>query len=220
MLKEFYNWFHKTISRPQERGEYSSGYWPGRIREEVLGICKSKQGRLLEVGCGEGLFLADLTRSASQLEIYGIDSWQDILNRAGQRIRSAGVSNVKAVVARASHLPFASYSFDTLVCINVLFNLSSKDKVSETIEEMARVCKVNGEVIVDIRNKWNPLDLIRFKLIRYYDSTCKVPLKAYSVKEITNILEKVGLKIVEIIPLRFPLVIIPSIFIIRARKTR
>ena len=82
MIKRLYKWFHSVTSRPEEAGEYSAGYWPDKVRRSALDLCAHKRGRILDVGCGEGLFLSKLALSNSGAEIWGIDKWDGILKRA------------------------------------------------------------------------------------------------------------------------------------------
>ena len=218
ILGKLYNRFRQVIVKPEENGEPSSGYWPFKIRKQTVEMCKERKGELLEMGCGEGLFLERIAKLAPQLDILGIDSSNEILNKARRRIEGANLSNVKVRLGEAQNLPLDNDSFDTVVCLNMLYNLPSKEEVLETIKEMARVCKPEGRIIFDIRNKLNPETFLRFKLVKYYDPQCPWPLKAYRVKEISDALKKIGLEVTRKAPIGFPLSFIAPVVLIEARK--
>ena len=65
MIPKVYYWLHKKFSKPDERGEYSAGVWQDAVREKVFELCTFSSGKLLEVGCGEGLFLLKFSQTAN-----------------------------------------------------------------------------------------------------------------------------------------------------------
>ncbi len=195
MLERIYYRLHKMASRPEEKGEYSSGYWQDIIRQRAIEMCKKHEGRLLEVGCGEGLFLARMITADPDLEVWGVDEWDEILTKARMRIGQIK-PGVELLKADASDLPFKDAFFDTVVCINVFFNMESIEKVSHALKDMARVCKAGGRIIFDFRNSLNPLLAVKYGLARYYDPTVKdLPLNTYNPEDIKAILGGVNLDI-------------------------
>jgi ubiquinone/menaquinone biosynthesis C-methylase UbiE len=184
-----YRWFLRLTSAPGEKGEYSGGYLQGRIRKEALGLCSHAKGRLLEVGCGEGLFLAQITGQNRDLEAWGVDNDDARLKAAAVRLRNVNLSRLDA-----AKLSFEDGYFDTVICVNVLFNMRSIDEVRIALKEMKRVCKKGGSVIFDFRNSLNPLMPMKYLLAGYYDDTLKgLPLKTYSPKEIGSVLKELGM---------------------------
>jgi len=195
-IEKLYYRFHQALSRPEERGEYSSGYWQDLIRQGARDMCGAQEGRLLEVGCGEGLLLAQLIKAFPGLEVWGVDGWQEILSRARKRLDGirSGVSLQKA---DAADLPFEDGFFDAVVCVNVFFNMESIRKVSSTLNEIARVCKRGGRIVFDIRNSQNPVLNMKYKLARYYDATVKdLPLNTYNPADIRALLDNAGFEVV------------------------
>lgn len=193
MLTNIYRWILKLTSRPGEKGEYSGGYLQDRIRKEALGLCRCVKGRVLEVGCGEGLLLEQLAKENSELKIWGVDNDEERLKAASERPGNFSLSNQDA-----RRLSFEDGYFDAVICVNVLFNMRSEDDVRQALSEMKRVCKRNGSVIFDFRNSLNPLLPIKYRLARYYDDTLKgLPLKAYSPKEIESVLRELGMAAVK-----------------------
>jgi len=189
MLTEIYKWILKCTSQPGEKGEYSGGYLQDRVRKAALALCSQTEDRLLEIGCGEGLFLAQIVAQNRELQVWGIDNNEARLKSAALRLPNANLSHQDA-----RGLSFAEGYFDTIVCINVLFNLESIDQLKQTLKEMKRVCRKDGRLIFDFRNSLNPLLSIKYRLAKYYDNTLKgLPLKTYTFKEIEFVLKALGL---------------------------
>lgn len=219
MLKYLYTWLHEQMSQPGEKKEYSAGYWQNLVRAAALKRCHSGQGRLLELGCGEGLFLLPLAQRHKDLELYGVDIWQDIIEKARKRLRECNVTNVSLFRADAAGLPFADNFFDSVICINMLFNLPSEAAVTACFKEAARVCRKGGRVIFDIRNSLNPLLYLKYKFARYYDDTVKnLPLKTYRENRIRHILEAHSLEVADRVYVAFPHNAFSPVIVIEAKK--
>ena len=219
MIKKIYYWLHKRISRPEERGEYSSGHWQQVVRAEAFELCTRDEGNVLEVGCGEGLFLAKLAKEKRDLDIHGVDIWKDILDKAKNRFEENNITNVKLHHCDASSLVFENNFFDVVVCINVFFNLPSKEMFHRSLQETSRVCKSGGKIILDIRNSMNPFLWVKYRLAKYYDETVKdLPLKMYRLKNVTSLLEQHNCEIVNKVYVGFPRGAFAPVIIIEARK--
>ncbi|NOZ70096.1 MAG: class I SAM-dependent methyltransferase [Deferribacteres bacterium] len=195
MLEKIYYRLHRMASGPGEQGEYSSGYWQRRIREHAVEMCRHHRGRLLDVGCGEGLFLGRMVTARPDMEAWGVDEWEVILSRAEKRTARMR-TGVRLLRADATALPFGDASFDVVVCINVFFNMESIGKVRSALKEMARVCRKGGRLIFDFRNSLNPLLAVKYRLAAYYDPTVRsLPLNTYDPGNIKEILGEMNLDI-------------------------
>ena len=191
MITRIYRWFLRLTSAPGEKDEYSRGYLQNRVRKEAITLCHHAKGRLLEIGCGEGLFLAQVAGQNSKLEMWGVDTDYVRLKAAALRLRNVNLSRQDAV-----KLSFEDGYFDTVICINVLLNMRSLEDVRRVIKEMSRVCKREGSVILDFRNALNPFMRIKYRLAGYYDDTLKkLPLKIYSLEEIEAVLKDAGMEV-------------------------
>lgn len=219
MIEKIYYWFHNLISKPEERGEYSSGYWQSMVRKEALILCRGTKGRVLEIGCGEGLFLNQLARQHPELEIWGIDNSATRLNQAEKRLKENNLQNVHLSIQKAPDLSFKDEYFDVVVCVNVFFNMTSIDLVKQTLSQTKRICRKSGRIIFDFRNSLNPLLKIKYQLARHYDATVKnLPLNTYRLEEIEAILQNLNLKIINNRFIGFPLKRFAPIVVIEAEK--
>jgi ubiquinone/menaquinone biosynthesis C-methylase UbiE len=97
--------------------------------------------RVLDVGCGTGLFFSHVASCASM--VVGIDVSRKLLFRANHAAKKA--SNVYVLQADADHLPFSEGSFEAVFAFTVLQNMP---KPVETLAELKRVATVGGSVVV------------------------------------------------------------------------
>ncbi|KPK97026.1 MAG: hypothetical protein AMJ95_11255 [Omnitrophica WOR_2 bacterium SM23_72] len=197
-----YHWFLHKTSKPDEKGEVSAGYWQDKIRETVFGLCQACKGNLLEVGCGEGLFLQKFTaQGGATTGFVGLDLSSKQLQRA--KIRTAG--SVCLLQADAIALPFKENSFETIVCINVFINMPREDLVDVAWKELQRVCKEEGRVLFEIRNKLNPLIRAKYKLAKYYDATIDSSrLRLFSPSAFEAKIKKMGFEVTRRLRIGFP----------------
>ena len=105
------------------------------------------QGELvLDVGCGRAIDGARLWQKGAK--VVGLEPSRVMLVRAGEYL---GQSNAQVALAQGigEHLPFKPHSFDKVMCKGALDHFLSPGK---TMEEIARVLKPDGEMIVSIAN--------------------------------------------------------------------
>lgn len=216
MIEKIYYWLHRKFSKQNEANAYSAGYWQDKVRSVGVELCLDKKGRLLEVGCGEGIFLARLLLCNPNVAIWGIDNTLLRLNMARKRLDKKVTG---LVCCSAADLSFVSDSFDVVVCINVLFNMPSVDAIKKSLKEICRVCKIGGHVIFDIRNALNPLINLKYKLAPFYDATARdLPLTAYRLHEIEPVLKEMNFQIIKKLSLSFPKGKFTPIILLEARK--
>ncbi len=218
IVYSIYKRLRRLWSREGEKGEYSSGYLPSKIRDEFIEIAKKKNGRLLEIGCREGIFLAGLWQKARHLKIFGVDiEKEEGLLKAKQRLNALDTDEIFLIAANGRKLCFKDSVFDCVVCPNTLFNVSF-EHAKEIIKEALRVVKKDQEVIVDIRNKKDYFTSIIFSLAKYYDSQIAVPLRQDSLEDIVKIFKENNALVTEIIPIRAYFNISKPTLIIKAKK--
>ncbi len=219
MFTKIYYWFHSLTSDSKERGEYSSGHWQAMIRRQALNSSKGIEGNVLEVGCGEGLFLVRLAREKPKLNIYGIDNNISRLSEAESKIKKNEINNVNLSCQQAEKMSFSDEYFDAVFCINVFFNMNSLEDVKKALREVSRVLKPSGKFIFDFRNKRNLLLKIKYSLAKFYDPTVKnLALKTYTIEEINEALMQAKFKSNKLIPLGFPKNNLAPIFVVSAQK--
>ncbi len=196
MFYKIYSFFLRLTSKPCEKGQYSAGYWQDKVRSQVIGLLRSSKGRVLEIGCGEGFFLARLAKEGPGLKLWGIDFNAERLKEAEKKF-SRLESKVSLSLGDANRLSFKENSFDAVVCINVLFNVPSVALLENILKEARRVVKNSGRIIFDFRNARHPLLKIKYRLAPHYDRSLKdLPLNCYTERRIEGMLRNLGLKII------------------------
>ncbi|MFH2137100.1 MAG: class I SAM-dependent methyltransferase [Candidatus Omnitrophota bacterium] len=221
MIKRLYTWFHKAVAKDEEKDQPSGGVWPHVVRKGVLNICQATQGAVMEVGCGEGLFIRQLALNNPGLKITGVDNNSVKLEEAKRKCHELGLVNVNIIFADAANIPVSAECFNCVVCINVLLNLPSIEVVRSIIKEISRVCACGGKFVFDFRNSANPVVNLKYRLAPYYDETVKrdsLPLNTYSSKQITALLSENKFKVISRKYLGFPYNRLAPIIIIEAEK--
>jgi phosphatidylethanolamine/phosphatidyl-N-methylethanolamine N-methyltransferase len=114
---------------------------PGRVATAAL--LNQTGGRVLDVGVGTGL---ELPMFASNVMVTGIDLCEPMLEIARKRIATHKLENVEGLlVMDAMDLKFPDASFDAVIGPYVLTVVPEPER---TLDEMARVVKPGGEIIL------------------------------------------------------------------------
>ena len=105
-------------------------------------------GLVLDVGCGTGQLAAAI--AAEGYDVFGVDLSASMVARA----RARGLEGTYAGVTTA--LPFAQESFDLALTVATLHHLETPERVAATVNEMGRVVKRGGFVVLWDHNPANP----------------------------------------------------------------
>jgi ubiquinone/menaquinone biosynthesis C-methylase UbiE len=102
---------------------------------------------VLEVGCGNGRSIFDLL-SVTQ-NITGIDHDPKTIDEAKKNFSSYKTINLQ--VANATALPFNNNTFEYVLCLSTFVNFA--DAKYRALEEMKRVLKSDGKIIMSVYNE-------------------------------------------------------------------
>jgi SAM-dependent methyltransferase len=111
--------------------------------------------RVLELGCGTGVFLEQVARSGA--EIHGLDLSEDLLAEA--RTRMAGASNVHLDRGNAEAMPYPAAHFDAAYGSSVLHHLD----LDASLRELHRVLRPGARLVFAEPNLLNPQVVVMFK---------------------------------------------------------
>ena len=112
-------------------------------REAVVRNLKIAPGdRVLEVGVGTGLCLPLYPRNC---DITAIDLSQAMLDKAEERVKELGLTNVKLMHMDAGNMTFPDSSFDIVIAAYVVTAVPDYRKL---MEEMVRVSRPGGRLIL------------------------------------------------------------------------
>jgi ubiquinone/menaquinone biosynthesis C-methylase UbiE len=109
-------------------------------------VAPSQGELILDVGCGRAIDGARLCEKGAQ--VIGVEPSRVMLVRAKEYL-TENSARVVLTQGIGENLPFKPHSFDKVMCKGALDHFFSPDK---TMEEIARVLKPQGEMIVSIAN--------------------------------------------------------------------
>jgi ubiquinone/menaquinone biosynthesis C-methylase UbiE len=120
-----------------------------------FGLLPLGDRRILEVGCGEGLILQELTRLGAKSSLLsGIDLIPERIEAAQARLPTVDVR-----VADAQTLPYKSGEFDLVVVFTVFSSILSKEIACGVAAEIRRVLKPGTGALLwydlQYNNPWN-----------------------------------------------------------------
>lgn len=139
--------FGKQFFDGERRHGYGGFMYDPRFWEPVVPTIQEQYGlastsRLLDVGCAKGFMLYDFSRLIPGLVVHGVDISEYAIEHAIEDVRP----DVR--VADARDLPFPDSSFDVVISINTVHNLS-RDECIIALREIERVSARNSFVTVD-----------------------------------------------------------------------
>lgn len=126
---------------------------PKKLTEQIK---PEKDSIVLEVGPGPGYFSVDVARAIPHGKLVLFDIQQEMLDKAGKRLKRNGISNVELVKSNGHTFPFPDDQFDIIFMVTVLGEVEDKETY---IMEFGRVLKKGGRIVIS-EQKGDP-DLIR-----------------------------------------------------------
>ena len=141
----------------------ASSLWLKRIVRDRLLDTRRWRGdeQALDVGCGRGLVAVGIARRLGlQGRVHGLDLWQaaDLSDNTPQRAlanaAAAGVSDRVVIdTGDMRALPYPDEAFDVIASMTAIHNIPDRQGRTQAINEMWRVTKRGGEILVfDIRH--------------------------------------------------------------------
>ncbi len=144
--QDYYDQFAKTYENKRNKGYHKM------IDDLEISIVLeniNKNSEVLEVGCGTGLILKEITKKTKKA--VGIDLSENMLLKAKER-------NLEVYKSDAQNMPFEDNSFNVVYSFKVLAHI---ENIEETLKEIKRVLKPNGIAILEFYNKYSMRTLIK-----------------------------------------------------------
>jgi len=139
---------------------YIPGRWAPVAQRLVEHYNLQPGSKVLDVGCGKGFQLFELTQALPGLQVRGIDISEYALERAHPQIKSC------LDLGTAAQLPYEAKEFDLVFSVNTLHNLSNK-QLDCALKEMERVGKQKYLCVEAYRNEVEKANLL------YWQVTCE-----------------------------------------------
>ena len=140
---------------------YMAGRW-APVAKAMIDHYGIKPGdKVLDIGCGKGFLLYEISLLVPGVEICGIDISDYAIKNAKGEIKS------RLQVGNANNLPFPDNHFDLVYSITTLHNLHNYD-LDKALREMERVGKRNKYLCVEsYRDEAEKANLL------YWQVTCE-----------------------------------------------
>lgn len=100
--------------------------------------------RVLDVGCGTGVFAARMREALPGTQVWGVDLVSGMLTKGIERWRHHA-ANVQPVQGDSERLPFAEGSFDFVTCANSFHHYPHQDRA---VAELHRVLRPGGRLLL------------------------------------------------------------------------
>lgn len=131
-------------------------------------ISPTPGGRILDVPCGRGFYLARYRHESPEATMIGCDLDGDALRRA----RASDV-DVPLNLAAIEHLPFPSDVFDAAICSEVLEHV---DDDAVALREVARTVRPGGLIAITVPHAnypmlWDPVNWVMERALGRHVST-------------------------------------------------
>jgi 2-polyprenyl-3-methyl-5-hydroxy-6-metoxy-1,4-benzoquinol methylase len=174
IVQKIYSALHRLTTPGQEgASRVSPGYWNHRVRRAALSAIHNVKGNILDVGCGDGLFLIQLAKQNPGAHIWAVDINAEFIRQARERVNRERITTVHFSQQDAVNMAFEPGMFDAVVCTNVFMTMDSIATVRKALTSMSMVTKNGAMVFFDYRNALNPLLRLKYKLAPLYDQTIK-----------------------------------------------
>ncbi|OGQ99989.1 MAG: hypothetical protein A2505_05595 [Deltaproteobacteria bacterium RIFOXYD12_FULL_55_16] len=162
-------------------GFFERGYLPIKVVRLAADILTDYGGKLADIACGKGVLLKEVEHHGNK-SVIGIDLAPDQLAIS----KANGMTVVRGSIFE---MPFKDGKFDISVCFNTLYNFLSLSTLEPVFREMARIIRMDGKIVIDIRNNRNILLNIKYWL---HMKRGKHPTISHSLEEINALMEQNG----------------------------
>jgi len=170
--------FNKLADRYDSWYRTEFGRYADRLEKRlILKFAEPKKGeRVLDVGCGTGTYGLEFSKMG--LEVTCLDMSKRMLDIAKKKSR-----DMNMILGNAQEIPFKDNTFDLIVGVTLIEFLDEPEKA---IQEMRRVLKQNGRIVLGVLNKFSLFALYE----RIGGNETYADAKFYSIFE----LKKFGVK--------------------------
>lgn len=161
---------------------------------QMAGDVKDK--KILDVGCGSGVFMIELINRGAY--VVGIDYSPKMLDLAKQELNSNKIlqKNYSLKKTSATKLPYKNGEFDLILATGLTDYLTDEED-QKFLNEAARVLKEDGKIIVSFPVNGSPFAFIRSGIgLKIRQRLFKLPPihNAFSIQKIKKFFKNAGLK--------------------------
>lgn len=141
--------------------KYMDGYWKPVAEAMVNNYNLPDNARILDIGCGKGFLLYELTKLLPEAKVFGIDISEYAVENAKEEVKD-GIK-----VGNATSLPFDDNSFDFVYALGCLHNLYNFE-LFDALKEMERVGKQHKYTMQEsYRNENERINMCNWQLTQH-----------------------------------------------------
>lgn len=200
LAENYLSWIEES---PALKLIYRTFYEAVNVNKGIL------KGRVLDLGCGIGIF-TKLLSDVEGTKVVGLDISRESVLHARERCDN----RCSFLAGSATELPFPDSSFDAVVALgDTISHIHNGYK--EAISEVGRILKPGGHLLFDVDNKWNlgllsePHELkaalqtiteghIReWSFLDAFGEQCSLHFKTFRPSEIKGLLNDAGLTVLD-----------------------
>lgn len=134
----------------QQYYENTPGGYTFRVRKKrILELINTSGGKILDVGCGPGVMVKEFIDLG--YEFWGVDASHKMIVQCQNNF--CHLQQTHFSVGDATELKFPDGFFDLVICIGVIDRI---EKFELAIQEMLRVVKKDGNLIITFPNLYSP----------------------------------------------------------------
>ena len=177
--------------------KFSGSHTNRRLSDKILSVIDFGGKRVLDIGCGDGIYTSEIWERGSPRELVAIDPATEALKTAEEKY---GKSGIKFRSDSIYNIPFPDGYFDIAVLRGVIHHLENPYK---GIKEAVRVSK---NIVMGEPNGYNPALQVLYKVSPYHIRHGEL---AYFPRTHIQWLEKAGARVFKtsyfgIVPMMFP----------------
>ena len=161
-------------------------YLPEKTVSTAAELLLDYKGKVADIACGKGPLLNELLPLNGK-RIYGVD-------QSSKQLAEANAAGMSVAMGNILVMPFKSNAFDVAVCLNTIYNFSSLPEFQPAFTEMLRIINDNGKIVIDIRNRRNPVIRVKNWL---HNRKKLFPTVPYVPEDITRVMNDAGCRLVQ-----------------------
>jgi arsenite methyltransferase len=181
--------------------------WSAPFGLRLLEIIELKQNSIvLDLGCGPGFPLIEIAaRLGRTAKVYGLDPWQQALQRANLKLKVYAIKNAQVINGQAEQMPFPAECFDLIVSNNGINNVRD---MKQSIRECFRVSKTGAQLVFTLNLEETMIEFYSvfqkiLKENKIFEALPRVKQHIYDKRrplaEIKSILRETGFQISDVI---------------------
>ena len=168
---QYDSWFATPLGAAIDRWE----------KEVTWRLARPRPGqKVLDIGTGTANYLIELAEMG--LDCTGLDIGFSMLSRARAKSNALGL-DLKLVTADSEHLPYPHRSFDLVISVTAFEFFPDP---ARSVEEMMRVCRPSGRIVVGVLNKWS-VWAARRRFLSCFHETIFTRCRFYSYPEMSRL---------------------------------